>query len=128
MRGKPVAGTPITKSTRLAKDAVDGIFAANQGAPVTLIGMPEVDHTFVYNSKRPILRGAVLDTVERRDTAVDRESNRPEPSGAINLQTMVRSSLGQNSLSGTKRAFLHVTINTRGCTGSILNIELFPAS
>jgi hypothetical protein len=50
-------------------------------------------------------------TVERRHTAVDRESNRPEPSGAINLQTMVRSSLGQNSLSGTKRAFLQLTIH-----------------
>jgi hypothetical protein len=49
-------------------------------------------------------------TVERRHTAVDRESNRPERSGAINLQTMVRSSLGKNSLSGTKRAFLQLTI------------------
>ena len=122
--GEPVAVTPIPISTGLAKDAVDAIFATNQSALVTLIGMPGRSY-FCLQFETTNIEGCGMYTVERRHPAVDHESNRPEPSGAINFQTMARSSLGKNSLSGTKRAFLHVTINTGCCIGPILNIELW---
>lgn len=52
--------------------------------PVTLIGMPKESILFLLQFEVANIEGCGMSIlVERRNTAVDHKSNRPEPSGAI---------------------------------------------